>query len=192
MLDLYEKIENTNPKWDRRFRIEHAQHVRTQDIQRFAKLNVIASAQPYHCIDDGVWAEKRIGKERLKEIYSFKSFLDAGVRLCFGSDWTVAPMNAILGIYAAVTRRTLDDKNPNGWIPEQKISVEDAIKCYTINNAYAAFEENIKGSIEKGKLADLVVLSDNILSIDPTRIKDVKVDMTVFNGNIVYKREDTK
>ncbi len=188
MLDLYEKIENTNPKWDRRFRIEHAQHVRTQDIQRFAKLNVIASAQPYHCIDDGVWAEKRIGKERLKEIYSFKSFLDAGVKICFGSDWTVAPMNAILGIYAAVTRRTLDDKNPNGWIPEQKISVEDAIKCYTINNAYASFEENIKGSIEAGKLADLVVLSDDILSLDPVKIKDVKVDMTVFDGDIIYKR----
>ncbi len=190
MLDLYEKVESTNPKWDRRFRIEHAQHVRKSDIKRFAQLNVIVSAQPYHCIDDGVWAEKRIGKERLKEIYSFKSFIDNGVKLCFGSDWPVAPLNAILGIYAAVTRCTSDDKNPNGWIPEQKINVEDAIKCYTINNAYAAFEENIKGSIEPGKLADLVVLSDDILSIDPVKIKDVKVDTTVFDGEIIYKRDN--
>lgn len=188
MLDLYEKIENTNPKWDRRFRIEHAQHIRKQDINRFAKLNVIASAQPYHCIDDGVWAAKRIGDERIKDAYPFKSFLEAGVKLCFGSDWTVAPLNPILGIYAAVTRRTLDDKNPNGWIPEQKIGVEDAIKCYTINNAYAAFEENIKGSIEPGKVADLVVLSDDILTIDPTKIRDVNVDMTIFNGELIYQR----
>ena len=189
MLDVYEKIENINPQWDRRFRIEHAQHVRAIDIQRFARLGVIASAQPYHCIDDGVWAEKRIGRERLKEIYSFKSFLDAGVTLCFGSDWTVAPINPLLGIYAAVTRRTLDDKNPDGWIPEQKISVEDAIKCYTINNAYAAFEEDIKGSIEPGKLADLVVLDNDILTIDPVKIKDVKINMTVFDGNIIYQPE---
>lgn len=188
MLDLYEKIGSENPKWDRRFRIEHAQHVRKQDVDRFAKLHVIASAQPYHCIDDGVWASKRIGSERIKDAYPFKSFLDAGVKLCFGSDWTVAPLNPILGIYAAVTRRTLDNKNPDGWIPEQKISVEDAVKCYTRNNAYAAFEENIKGSIESGKLADLVVLSDDILKIDPQNIKDVKVDMTVFNGEIIFKR----
>ena len=189
MLDLYEKIETVNPKWERRFRIEHAQHVRTSDIKRFFQLKVIVSAQPYHCIDDGVWAEKRIGKKRLKEVYSFNSFLDAGVKLCFGSDWPVAPLNAIEGIYAAVTRRTLDDKNPNGWIPEQKITVEDAIKCYTINNAYAAFEENIKGSIEPGKLADFVVLSDDILTIDPIKIKDAKVDLTILDGEIIYERE---
>ncbi len=188
MLDLYEKIEKTNPAWDRRFRIEHAQHVRPQDVLRFAKLNVIASAQPYHLIDDGVWAEKRIGHDRLKDAYPFKSFLENGVKLCFGSDWTVAPLNPLLGIYAAVTRATLDGKNPGGWIPEQKISVEDAIKCYTINNAYAGFEEDIKGSIEPGKLADLVVLSDDILTIAPEKIKDVKVDMTIFDGEIVYQR----
>ena len=125
----------------------------------------------------------------MKEVYSFNSFLDAGVKLCFGSDWPVAPLNAIEGIYAAVTRRTLDDKNPNGWIPEQKITVEDAIKCYTINNAYAAFEENIKGSIEPGKLADFVVLSDDILTIDPIKIKDAKVDLTILDGEIIYERE---
>lgn len=188
MLNLFQEIIKTNPKWDRRFRIEHAQHVRFEDIPRFAELGVIASVQPYHCIDDGVWAEKRIGPERIKYTYPFRSFLDNKVLLCFGSDWTVAPLNPLLGIYAAVTRRTLDDKNPDGWIPEQKISVEEAIKCYTINNAYAAFEENVKGSIEVGKLADFVVLSDDILTIDPIKIKDVKVEMTVFDGNIIYKK----
>ncbi len=109
--------------------------------------------------------------------------------LCFGSDWTVAPINPLLGIYAAVTRRTLDDKNPNGWIPEQKITVEESIRAYTINNAYAAFEENTKGSIEVGKLADLVVLDADILTIDPVKIKDVKVDMTVFDGKVIYKKQ---
>lgn len=188
MLDLYEKIINENPKWDRRFRLEHAQHVRFEDVKRFAELGVIASVQPYHCIDDGVWAEKRIGPERIKYTYPFKSFLDAGVKLCFGTDWYVAPLNPLLGLYAAVTRRTLDDKNPDGWIPEQKISIEDAIKCYTINSAYASFEENIKGSIEAGKLADLIVLSDDILTIDPVKIKDAQVEMTVFDGKIIYSK----
>lgn len=188
MLDLYEKIINENPKWDRRFRLEHAQHVRFEDVKRFAELGVIASVQPYHCIDDGVWAEKRIGPERIKYTYPFKSFLDAGVKLCFGTDWYVAPLNPLLGLYAAVTRRTLDDKNPDGWIPEQKISIEDAIKCYTINSAYASFEENIKGSIEAGKLADLIVLSNDILTIDPVKIKDAQVEMTVFDGKIIYSK----
>jgi hypothetical protein len=188
MLDLYEKIINENPKWDRRFRLEHAQHVRFEDIPRFAELGIVASVQPYHCIDDGVWAEKRIGPERIKYTYPFKSFLDAGVNLCFGTDWYVAPLNPLLGIYAAVTRRTLDNKNPDGWIPEQKISVEDAIKCYTINSAYASFEENIKGSIEVGKLADLIILSDDILTINPINIKDAEVETTVFDGKIIYRK----
>ena len=188
MLDLYEKIIKQNPKWDRRFRLEHAQHVRFEDIKRFAELGVIASVQPYHCIDDGVWAEKRIGPERIKYTYPFKSFLDSGVKMCFGTDWYVAPLNPLLGIYAAVTRRTLDDKNPEGWIPEQKISVEDAIKCYTVNSAYASFEENIKGTIETGKLADLIILSDDILTIDPNKIKDAKVEMTMFDGKVIYNK----
>uniref|UniRef100_UPI0025BCC2C4 amidohydrolase family protein n=2 Tax=Ignavibacterium TaxID=795750 RepID=UPI0025BCC2C4 len=125
---------------------------------------------------------------RIKYTYPFKSFLEAGVKLCFGTDWYVAPLNPMLGLYAAVTRRTLDEKNPDGWIPEQKISIEDAIKCYTINSAYAAFEENIKGSIETGKLADMIVLSDDLLSIDPINIKDVEVLMTIFDGKIIYTK----
>ncbi len=189
MLTLYEKVISQNPEWDRRFRIEHAQHVRFEDINRFAKSKVIAAVQPYHCIDDGVWAEKRIGPERIKYTYPFRNFLDAGVTLCFGSDWTVAPINPLLGIYAAVTRRTLDEKNPDGWIPEQKITVEEAIRCYTINNAFASFQENDKGTIEEGKFADFVVLSDDILSIDPVKIKDVKVLMTVVGGKVVYEFE---
>lgn len=188
MLNLFQEIVTNNPKWDRRFRLEHAQHVRFEDIPRFAELGVIASVQPYHCIDDGVWAEKRIGSERIKYTYPFRTFLDNKVMLCFGSDWTVAPLNPLLGIYAAVTRRTLDDKNPEGWIPEQKISVEEAIMAYTINNAYASFEEKIKGSIEVGKLADFTVLDQDILTIDPVKIKDVKVEMTVFDGKVIYKK----
>jgi predicted amidohydrolase YtcJ len=185
-LDLFEKIVKENPVWDRRFRIEHAQHIAPKDFKRFASLGVIASVQPYHAIDDGRWAEKRIGHERCKTTYPFRSFLDYGVKLSFGSDWTVAPLSPLLGIYAAVTRRTTDGANPNGWFPEQKISVQEAIKAYTINNAYAVFEEQEKGSITPGKLADLVVLSDDILEIDPVKIESVSVDMTVLGGKIVY------
>ena len=188
MLKLFENITKTNPKWDRRFRIEHAQHVRFEDIPLFAKLGVIASVQPYHCIDDGVWAAKRIGT-RIDYTHPYKSFLDAGIKLCMGSDWSVAPLNAILGIYAAVTRQTVDGGNPMGWIPKQKIGIVDAIKGYTINNAYAAFEEKEKGSIEPGKLADMVVLSDDILIIKPEKIQNVRVLMTIFDGKIVYEKK---
>lgn len=187
ILSIYEEIVKTNPVWDRRFRIEHSQHVKFADIDRFAKLGVIASVQPYHCIDDGVWAEKRIGDERIRYTYPFRTYLDKGVHLCFGSDWTVAPLNPLLGIYAAVTRATLDGKNPGGWIPEQKITVEEAVKCYTINNAYASFDEKEKGSIEPGKYADLVLLSDDIFTISPEKIKEVEVILTVFDGKVIYQ-----
>jgi predicted amidohydrolase YtcJ len=189
VLNMYEKIKTTNSPWERRFRIEHAQHLRNEDINRFSEIGVIASVQPYHCIDDGVWAEKRIGPERIKTTHAYKSLLNSGAVVAFGTDWPVAPLNPLHGIYAAVTRQTVDGKNPYGWIPSEKISVEDAIKCYTLNAAYASFEEKIKGSIEVGKLADFVVLSDDILSIDPEKIKDVIVEMTIFNGEIVYNNE---
>ena len=189
MLDLYEKIKSVNSPWERRFRIEHAQHLRKEDIKRFAEIGVIASVQPYHCIDDGVWAEKRIGPERIKTTHPYRSLLKSGAVVAFGTDWPVAPLNPLYGIYAAVTRQTVDGKNPYGWIPEEKISVEDAIKCYTLNAAYASFEEKIKGSIEVGKLADFVVLSEDILTIDPVKIKDVFVGMTIFDGEIVYEKE---
>jgi predicted amidohydrolase YtcJ len=187
VLDLFERIVAANPAWDRRFRIEHAQHLHSKDFQRFAKLGVIASVQPYHAIDDGRWAEGRIGTGRCRTTYAFKTFLDTGVITCFGSDWTVGPLNPLDGIYAAVTRRTTDGKRPEGWFPEEKITVEEAIKAYTLTNAYAAFEENEKGSIVTGKVADMVTLSDNILLMDPVRIKDVKVVMTIVGGTIVYQ-----
>lgn len=190
VLSLFEKIVQNNPSWDRRFRIEHAQHIHPKDFVRFKKLNVIASMQPYHAIDDGRWAEKRIGKERCKTSYAFRTFIDNGVKLCFGSDWNVAPLSPILGIYAAVARQTLDGRHPEGWFPEQKISVAEAIECYTINNAYAEFAENEKGSITPGKFADLVVLSDDIFTISPEKIKDVKVLMTVLGGKVIYRSSD--
>ena len=191
-LDIFEKAIRQNPSWDRRFRIEHAQHIHPKDFKRFADLGVIASVQPYHAIDDGRWAEKRIGHERCKTTYAFRSFLENKVKMGFGSDWTVGPLSPLLGIYAAVTRRTTDGANPNGWFPEQKISVMEAIEAYTLSNAFAAFEEKEKGSIESGKLADLVVLKDNILTIDPLKIEDTQVDMTILGGQIVYQREKQK
>ena len=188
ILDMFAKIIKENPERDRRFRIEHAQHIHPKDFKRFAHLGVYASVQPYHAIDDGRWAEKRIGHERCKTTYAFRSFLDNGVKMCFGSDWTVAPLNPLLGIYAAVTRRTIDGATPQGWFPEQKITVKEAIEAYTMNNAYAAYEENEKGSITVGKLADLVVLEEDILSIDPVKIEKVKVAMTILGGKVVYDR----
>lgn len=187
LLNIFERIEKENGPRDRRFRIEHAQHIAPQDIARFAQLGVIASMQPYHAIDDGRWAEKIIGYERCKTTYAFKSLLDAHARVVFGSDWFVAPPTPLEGIYAAVTRRTLDDKNPGGWMPEQKISVEQALKAYTIDAAFSSFEEKIKGSIEVGKLADFVVLGENLFEIAPEKIRDVKVVKTVVGGSPVFE-----
>jgi predicted amidohydrolase YtcJ len=146
--------------------------------------------QPYHAIDDGRWARNRIGPERIKTTYAFRSLLDANARLMFGSDWTVAPIDPVLGIHAAVTRRTIDGANPNGWVPEQKITVEEALRAYTSANAYGAFVERDLGTIEDGKLADIVILSENILTTDPSRLADVKVEYTIIGGNIVYTRAE--
>ena len=173
LLNIFEEVGKENGQRDRRFRIEHAQHIAPADIKRFAELNVIPSMQPYHAIDDGRWAEKVIGHERSTTTYAFKSLLDAKANLAFGSDWFVAPPTPLEGIYAAVTRRTLDDKNPDGWIPEQKITVEEALRAYTINAAYASFEEGIKGSLERGKLADFVVLEKDITTLPPAEIRNV-------------------
>jgi predicted amidohydrolase YtcJ len=189
ILDMYERIEREDGPRDRRLRIEHAQHLLPADIPRFAKLHVIASMQPYHAIDDGRWAEKIIGPKRAQTSYAWRSLLDDGTVLAFGSDWPVAPMSPLMGIYAAATRRTLDGKNPGGWVPAQKISVPDAVHAYTMGSAYAEFEEKIKGSIEVGKLADMVVLSDDIFHIDPVRIQDTKVDTTILGGKIAYQRQ---
>jgi len=186
LLDIFERVQKENGTRDRRFRVEHLQHIHPDDIPRLKQLGVIASMQPYHAIDDGRFAEKYIGYERCKTTYAFKSLMDAGATVAFGSDWFVAPPTPLEGIYGAVTRRTLDDKNPDGWVPEQKVSVEEALKAYTINGAYATFEENIKGSLEPGKLADFVVLDRDITTIDPVQIREAKVVRTVVGGKVVY------
>ncbi len=192
ILNIYERVAAENGERDRRFRIEHSQHIAPADIERYGKLKVIASMQPYHTIDDGRWAEQFIGTERMKTTYAFRMLLDSGARLAFGSDWFVAPATPLEGIYAAVTRRTLDGKNPGGWIPEQKITVEEALKAYTIDAAYASFEENIKGTLEPGKLADFVVLDRDITTVDPVEIWDMKVRQTWVGGKKVFERAEVQ
>jgi len=150
---------------------------------------VIASMQPYHAIDDGRWADRVIGSERAKGTYAFKSLLDAGATLAFGSDWFVAPATPLEGIYAAVTRRTLDDRHPNGWVPEQKISVEQALRAYTSGAAYAAFRERELGTLAPGMLADLVLIDRDITRVAPETIRDARVMLTMVGGRVVYDRE---
>jgi predicted amidohydrolase YtcJ len=188
ILDMFERVEKSNGAKDRRFRIEHAQHLRPSDIPRFASLGVIASMQPYHAIDDGRWAEGRIGRGRARTTYAFRSLLDAKAVLAFGSDWDVAPLSPLAGIFAAVTRRTTDGKNPAGWFPEQKITVEEALRAYTSSAAYAAFEEGEKGALSPGKLADFVVLSSDLLEVKPEEIEKIAVDTTVVGGKVIYQR----
>jgi predicted amidohydrolase YtcJ len=189
LLDMYEKAVAVNGPRDRRWRVEHAQHLRPADIVRFGRLGLVAAVQPYHLIDDGRWAEEKIGPARARTTYPFRSLRQAGATLAFGSDWTVAPLSPILGIYAAVTRRTLDGKNPGGWVPEEKVSVEEAVRAYTVNGAWAEFAESAKGTIEAGKLADLVLLDRDIFAIPPEELGGAKVRMTVFGGKIVYGKD---
>ena len=189
ILSIYEQVTRTTGARDRRFRIEHAQHIRAADIPRFARGGIIASMQPYHAIDDGRWAEKRIGHERARTTYAFRSLLDAGATLAFGTDWYVAPLDPMQSIYAAVTRRTLDGKNPSGWIPEQKITVEEAVRAYTVGSAYAEFAGDLKGTLAPGKLADLVILSQDIFQINPAEIERTKVRLTIMDGRVVYEEK---
>jgi predicted amidohydrolase YtcJ len=186
ILDLYSEIVKAHGESDRRLRIEHAQHMAAKDFDRFAQLHVIASMQPYHAIDDGRWAEERIGHDRASRTYAFRTFLNHGVRLAFGTDWNVAPLNPMLGLYAAVTRATLDGKNPNGWFPEQKLTVAEAVDAYTMGSAYAEFQEKDKGSITPGKLADMVLLSDDLFNIEPAKIREVRILTTWVGGKIVW------
>jgi predicted amidohydrolase YtcJ len=186
ILDLFADVLKANGPRDRRFRIEHAQHMAAKDFDRFAALQVIASMQPYHAIDDGRFAEGRIGPDRIKRTYAFRTFLDHRVRLAFGTDWDVAPLDPMQGIYAATTRATLDGRNPGGWVPEQKISVQEAVEAYTLGSAYAEFQEHDKGSITPGKLADFVILDGDILAVDPRAIRDVKVTTTIVGGRVVW------
>jgi hypothetical protein len=187
-LDVFERVASENGPRDRRFRIEHAQHIHPADLPRFRPLGVIASMQPYHAIDDGRWADRVIGPERAKGTYAFRSLLDHGATLAFGSDWFVAPPTPLEGIYAAVTRRTLDGAHPGGWVPEQKISVEEALRAYTAGGAFAGFDEAERGTLERGKLADFVLVDRDLTRIPPEEIRDAKVLMTVVGGRVVHER----
>lgn len=189
ILDLMEKVFNTNSQRDRRWRIEHAQHILPEDIARMGRLGVIASVQPYHAYDDGCWAHLKIGRERIRWSYPFQSLLNAGIKIACGSDWTVAPLNPLLGISSAVTRKTRDGKHQNGWIPEEKISLEEAVKGFTVNPAFVEGDEDFKGMIAPGKIADIVVLKQDIFSISVDEIENAEVFMTVFDGRVVYRKE---
>ncbi len=186
IIDLANELSTSYPQWDRRFRLEHAQHIAPKDIPRLKEESIIVSGQPCHHSSDGNWALKKIGSERLRWTYAFKSFLDSGAKLCFGSDWPVVTLDPIQGIHSAVTRETFDGKFPDGLVPEEKISVKEAIECYTINGAYAEYAENKKGSISVGKLADFVILSANLFEIPEREIKNQFVKRTVFNGDTIY------
>jgi predicted amidohydrolase YtcJ len=187
ILDIYRQAAEKNGLRDRRFRIEHAQHLRLSDIPRFGQQKVIASMQPYHAADDGRWCDKRIGAERSKGTYAFRTLLDTGAVLAFGSDWTVAPLNPLTGIKAAVTRQTLDGKHPDGWVPEQKLTLDEAIRAFTVGSAYAEFAEQVKGTLTPGKLADLVMLDRDLYQIAPADIDKARVVLTVMDGQIVWQ-----
>jgi len=191
LLNYLEELNRQNGVRDRRFRLVHAQVIAPVDFKRLGKLGVIAEVQPFHLSDDMRWMEERIGKERCKGAYAFKSIKDNGALLCFGTDWpgtsaSEYPINPMLGLYAAVTRQTLTGEPPGGWFPEQRISIEEALRAYTYNTAYANFEEKTKGSIEVHKVADLVVLTRNLLQASPRDILDTKVVCTIVGGKIVY------
>lgn len=186
LLDIYLDVAEAHGERDRRFRIEHAQHIRPSDIPRFAAQDVIASMQPYHAIDDGRWADEVIGPKRSETTYAFRSLIDTGARVAFGSDWFVAPPTPLEGIYAAVTRRTLDDANPDGWVPAQKIGVEDALRSYTVEGAYASFDEDRKGMLRPGMLADMVLIDRDLTAIEPETIRDARILLTVVGGRVVY------
>ncbi len=191
LMDMLERIIAKNGDKDRRFRLVHAQVMTDRDIERGGRMKIVAEVQPFHTSDDMRWMEERIGRERSRGAYAFRRLWDSGAVVSFGSDspGTNASryyLNPMLGLYAAVTRKTLSGQPEGGWFPQEKLTVAEAIKAYTLNTAYAAFEEDLKGTITVGKLADMVVLSDNLLTMNPDGIKDVRVLMTIVGGKIVY------
>jgi predicted amidohydrolase YtcJ len=188
VLDLFEDIVTANGPRDRRLRVEHSQHVARRDFARYAALGAIASVQPYHAVDDGQWAERRIGPERVETAFAFRTFLEHGVRLAFGTDWPVAPLDPVQTVRAAVTRATLDGRHPEGWCPGQKLTVAEALEACTAGAAYAEFKQRDKGSIEAGKLADMVLLSADPFRVPPAALGDLKVDLTIAGGRVVFER----
>jgi predicted amidohydrolase YtcJ len=186
LLDIYDSVARAHGPRDRRFRVEHAQHLRPGDIPRFGARHIIPSMQPYHAIDDGRWVERRIGPVRIKTTYPFRTLLDTGAPLAFGSDWTVATLDPLWGVYAAVTRRTLDGKNPGGWVPEQKITVGEALRAYTVGNAYGTFDEKKRGTLAPGYYADVVVLDHNLFTMPAESLATARVVYTIVGGKVVY------
>jgi predicted amidohydrolase YtcJ len=189
VLDAFEKAAAANGARDRRFRIEHAQVVRKADLDRYRRLGVIASIQPSHCIDDMRWAERRIGKERARNAYNFRSFTAAGIPVAFGTDWFVEPLDPRLGLYAAVTRELPEGGPAGGWFPEEKLTLDDALDLYTRGSAYAEFAEGEKGTLDPGKLADLAVFAADLFRVPPRQILTTPVDLTVVGGRVVFERE---
>jgi len=188
VLAIYDSVARAHGPRDRRLRVEHAQHLRPQDIPLFGRLGVVASMQPYHAIDDGRWVEGRIGPERIKTTYAFRTLLDTGAPLAFGSDWPVAPLDPIVGLYAAVTRRTLGGRHPQGWVPEQKITLREALRAYTAGNAYATFDEHHRGVLAPGYDADLALIDRNLFRIPAESLAAARVRLTVVGGTVVYER----
>ena len=184
LLDALAAVARKNGPRDRRHRIEHAQHLLPEDIPRFGQLGVVASMQPFHKADDGRYAEVALGPERLRGSYAYRSLLDSGALVCFGSDWPVVTCNPWRGIATAVTARTLDGKT---WIPEESITADQALKCYTVHAARAGFGENDLGTIEPGKLADLVILSQDVLTVPVDQIEKTTALMTMVSGKVVYE-----
>jgi predicted amidohydrolase YtcJ len=190
VLDAYETaIHEIEAPGDLRLRVEHAQLVHPDDVKRFHQLGVIASIQPTHCTSDMPWVPSRLGAERTaRDAYPWRSFLDAKVHIAAGSDAPIEAINPMLGLYAATTRRATDGLPPKGWQPEQILTLDEALRAFTIGGAYAEFQEHQKGKLEAGYLADFAVLSNDIFSLAPDAILETNVDMTVLGGNVVYSR----
>ena len=186
LLDIYEDVGKSEPERNRRLRLEHAQHIHPDDLGRFARQGVIASMQPYHAIDDGRWAESVIGPERAKTTYAFRSLIESEAHVAFGSDWFVAPATPLEGIHAAVTRQTLDGANPDGWIPKERTTVEQALRSYTYEGAYASFEEDRKGILKVGMLADLVLIDRDLTEVPVEELGESRILRTIVGGLVVF------
>jgi len=188
LLAIYDSVTKVHGTRDRRFRVEHAQHLRREEIPMFGRLRVVPSMQPYHAIDDGRWVQQRIGPERIQTTYAFRDLLDSEAPLAFGSDWTVATLDPLWGVYAAVTRRTLDGKNPTGWVPQQKITVGEALRAYTAGNAWAVFADQQWGTLAPGRFADVVVVDHNLFTMVPESLATARVSVTMVGGKVVYRK----
>ena len=185
-LDIFDTVAAAHGARDRRFRMEHAQHIRPGSIGRFVRQGVIASVQPYHAIDDGRWAVKRIGTGRLSGTYAFRSLIESGAHVAFGSDWPVAPLDPLTGLSAAVLRQTIDGQNPSGWLPEQRISVLQTLTAYTAGVAYAGYMESRTGRLAENYYADIAILDTDLLRVDPAKLLGAKVLQTYVGGELRF------